>query len=104
MIDVKKAKETPAIRLVGIISTLLFFLTIVKNPEKQIAQPIGKIFPEKLVLVIPSFNIINIPVNAITIIQIVLNDILSLRKIAEKIKVRNGIELIVNKVFAIVVL
>ena len=96
--------KRPEIKRVGSISTLLYFLTTIANPEKHIAVSTAKRFPRKSPVSRPSLIIINIPIIANNIIIIVLNDNFSFKRIKARKVVINGIELRVNKAFAIEVL
>ena len=87
--------------LAGNISIFLDFLKTITNPEKLIAQANAKIFPKKPPLSNPSLIIINIPKNAKIIIMMVLKDIFSFKNMNARMAVRKGIELKVNRVFAI---
>ena len=94
----------PDIKSVGIISIFLNFLITMVNDEKQKAQPIAIIFPNKSPVLIPSFIIINIPNKATNIIEKVISDSFSFKNINARTAVIKGIKFNVYNVFAIEVL
>ena len=90
--------------LAGSILIFLNFLKIITNPEKVMAQTNAKIFPKKPPLSNPPLIIKNIPIKATIIIVIVLKDIASFKNMNARMAVIKGIELKVNRAFAIEVL